>query len=96
MVDRKAQKRLEAEARQRLSAQRKPLEKQLAQYEKTLTALQAEKSTLDTLLADEAMYQPEQKTQLQQALKRQGEVSAALAEAEEQWLMVQMELEALS
>lgn len=96
VVDRKAQKRLEAEARQRLSAQRKPLEKQLAQYEKTLTALQAEKSTLDTLLADEAMYQPEQKTQLQQALKRQGEVSAALAEAEEQWLMVQMELEALS
>lgn len=96
MVDRKAQKRLEAEARQRLSAQRKPLEKQLAQYEKTLTALQAEKGTLDTLLADEAMYQPEQKTQLQQALKRQGEVSAALAEVEEQWLMVQMELEALS
>ena len=90
VVDRKAQKRLEAEARQRLSAQRKPLEKQLAQYEKTLTALQAEKSTLDTLLADEAMYQPEQKTQLQQALKRQGEVSAALAEAEEQWLMVQL------
>ena len=42
------------------------------------------------------MYQPEQKTQLQQALKRQGEVSAALAEVEEQWLMVQMELEALS
>lgn len=96
MVDRKAQKRLEAEARQRLSAQRKPLEKQLAQYEKTLTALQAEKGTLDTLLADGAMYQPEQKNQLQQALKRQGEVSAALAEVEEQWLMVQMELEALS
>ena len=35
------------------------------------------------------------KTELQTALKRQGEVSARLAEQEEAWLLVHMEIEAL-
>ena len=94
-IDRKAQKRQEAEARQRLSQLKKPLQKQMDKLEKELNALSAEKEALDAQLADEAMYAPERKTELQAALKRQGEVVARLAEVEEGWLEVQMELEAL-
>ena len=94
-VDRKTQKRQEAEARQRLSEQKKPLLKRLTALERELTPLNAEKAALDAQLADEAIYSAERKSEMQAALKRQGEVSARLAELEEDWLMVQMEIEAL-
>ncbi len=94
-VDRKTQKRQEAEARQRLSERKKPLVKQLTALERDLATLNSEKTTLDAQLADEAIYSAERKTELQTALKRQGEVSARLAEQEEAWLLVHMEIEAL-
>ena len=94
-MDRKTQKRQEAEARQRLSEQKKPLLKRLTALERELTPLNAEKAALDAQLADEAIYSAERKSEMQAALKRQGEVSARLAELEEDWLMVQMEIEAL-
>ena len=53
------------------------------------------KAALDAQLADEAIYSAERKSEMQAALKRQGEVGARLAELEEDWLMVQMEIEAL-
>ncbi len=94
-VDRKAQKRQEAEARQRLSQQKKPLQKQMDKLEKEMAMLTAEKAALDAQLADETLYAPERKGELQAALKRQGEIVTRLAEVEENWLEVQMELEAL-
>ena len=69
--------------------------KQLTALERDLATLNSEKTTLDAQLADEAIYSAERKTELQTALKRQGEVSARLAEQEEAWLLVHMEIEAL-
>lgn len=91
--DRKAQKRAEAEARQRNYAARKPFEQKLAKLEKQLDALNAERVELDTWLAAEAAYAEENKTALQDKLKRQGEVKQALEDIEWQWLEVQQKLE---
>ena len=68
---------------------------QLTALERDLATLNSEKTTLDAQLADEAIYSAERKTELQTALKRQGEVSTRLAEQEEAWLLVHMEIEAL-
>ncbi|WP_148715558.1 ATP-binding cassette domain-containing protein [Chitinolyticbacter meiyuanensis] len=95
-VDRKAQKRLEAEARQKLAVQRKPLEQKLAKVEKEMAPLNAEHATLTAKLGDEGIYAPERKTELQDALKREAEVKSRLDELELEWLELQDALEALA
>ena len=93
VVDRKAQKRTEAEARQRLAEARRPLEKRLAAIERELGPLQREKTELETWLASTEAYDEANKTQLQERVKRQGEVATRIATLEEDWLWVQAELD---
>ncbi|WP_018151719.1 ATP-binding cassette domain-containing protein [Leeia oryzae] len=93
--DRKAQKREEAEARQRLANARKPIEQKLKQLEPKLAKLQAEMATLQTWLGQESAYDPANKTELQNTLQRQTNIKAELEALEETWLMHQMELEEL-
>jgi ATP-binding cassette subfamily F protein 3 len=85
-ADRKEQKKTEAEARQRLAAARKPLEKKLAELDSKLKALAAEKTNIETWLSDESAYTEEKKPQLQEMLKRQGEVAGAIGDVEWEWL----------
>ena len=94
-VDRKTQKRLEAEARQKKTALKKPLLARLAKLEKALEKLNAEKAALDARLADESIYESAQRELLAQSVKRQGEVSAELAQLEEDWLMLQDEIDTI-
>ena len=94
-TDRKQQKREEAEARQRLSQQKKPLQKQLAALEKKMDTFNVERVKVEQQLSDEALYLLERKADLQAALKRQGDIIAALAEAEGAWLELHMALEAM-
>jgi len=54
--DRKAQKRAEAESRQRTYAQRKPLATRLAKLEREMEALAAEKTALEAWLASADAY----------------------------------------
>ena len=56
VVDRKAQRRQEAELRQRLSVARKPLEQRLAKVEKAMDAARTRLAALDVLLADPDLY----------------------------------------
>nr|WP_294864727.1 ATP-binding cassette domain-containing protein [uncultured Pseudogulbenkiania sp.] len=95
-VNRKEQKRQEAEERQRLSALKKPLLAKLGKLEKELEKLSGEKAELDAFLASEEAYQDGNKAKLADSIKRQGEVSARLAEVEEEWLLLQDELEGVS
>jgi ATP-binding cassette subfamily F protein 3 len=85
-ADRKEQKKTDAEARQRLAAARKPLEKKLAELDTKLKALTAEKTNIETWLSDESAYTEEKKPQLQEMLKRQGEVAGAISDVEWEWL----------
>jgi ATP-binding cassette, subfamily F, member 3 len=92
-VNRKEQRRQEAEMRQKLSHLKKPLQAKIGKIEKEMDALNAEKGTLDTFVADPASYEPEQKTRLTDAIRRQAEVLARLETLEADWLDAHDELE---
>jgi ATP-binding cassette, subfamily F, member 3 len=92
-VNRKEQRRQEAETRQKLAHLKKPLQNRIAKIEKEMDALNAEKATLDTFVADPASYAAEQKTKLTEAIRRQGEVNARLDALEAEWLEAHEELE---
>ncbi|MEX3814628.1 ATP-binding cassette domain-containing protein [Paraburkholderia sp. BR13439] len=92
-VNRKEQRRLEAETRQKLAHLKKPLQSRIAKIEKEMDALNAEKTTLDTFVADPASYEPEQKNKLTEAIRRQADVNARLDTLEAEWLETHEELE---
>ncbi|WP_109478612.1 ATP-binding cassette domain-containing protein [Paraburkholderia sp. C35] len=92
-VNRKEQRRLEAETRQKLSHLKKPLQNRIAKIEKEMDALNAEKATLDAFVADPASYAAEQKTKLTEAIRRQADVTARLEPLEADWLEAHEELE---
>lgn len=94
-LNRKEQKRQEAEARQRLSQLRKPLQNKLNKLEKELDQLSAAKAELDGFMASADAYEDANRQRLADAVRRQGEVATRLAEVEEAWLEAQAELEAL-
>ena len=93
--DRKEQKRLEAEARQRLSARRKPLENRIQQLEERIEHLSGRKGELAVQLVDPAIYAEASKDRLKAALLDQAELSRELEQAEAEWLELQDALEAL-
>jgi ATP-binding cassette, subfamily F, member 3 len=91
---RRAQRESAAAERQARLAQRRPLVKEAGELERRMALLEAEKSALEQRLADVAFYAgpvPE----VQAATRRCTELAAMLGEAEERWLEVQLELEAI-
>ena len=94
VADRKAQKRAEADARQKNYASKKPLLDKIAKFEKEIAALNREKADIETWLAREDAYAEENKTRMLEFLKRQAEISDAIAALEWQWFEVQQKLEA--
>jgi ATP-binding cassette, subfamily F, member 3 len=92
-ANRKEQRRAQAEARQRSAQLRKPLQNRITKIEQDMDSLHTEKSTLDTFIAEPSSYEPAQKTRLTDALKRQAEVAARLAELEGEWLQLHEDLE---
>ncbi|MEO7157699.1 MAG: ATP-binding cassette domain-containing protein [Vicinamibacterales bacterium] len=95
-VDRKQQRRLEAEARNRASSQRRPLEQRLRKLEEEIAKLTAQKKELESRLADPNLYTDSNGAKLQAGLEEQSRVQRRLQEAEEQWLQLQSQLEALA
>ncbi|SEA40088.1 ATP-binding cassette domain-containing protein [Paraburkholderia sartisoli] len=92
-VNRKEQRRLEAETRQKLSHLKKPLQSRITKIEKEMDMLNTEKATLDAFVADPSSYEPERKTQLTDAIRRQAEVTTRLETLEAEWLEKHEELE---
>ncbi|SEI94979.1 ATP-binding cassette domain-containing protein [Paraburkholderia diazotrophica] len=92
-VNRKEQRRQEAETRQKLAHLKKPLQTRIAKIEKEMDALNAEKATLDAFVADPASYGAEQKTKLTETIRRQADVNARLETLEAEWLEAHEELE---
>ncbi|MCY1242658.1 putative ABC transporter ATP-binding protein YheS [compost metagenome] len=95
-VNRKDQRRAEADERQRLSALRKPLTKELEKVEKRMAVLQTAKEEIDQFMADESSYAEANKTKLMEMLKRQGEVNGELETLEEKWLELQEQIEQIA
>jgi ATP-binding cassette subfamily F protein 3 len=95
-VDRREQKRQEAEARQRLSAQRKPIESRIKRLEESMDRLNTRKAGLDARLADAEIYADTNKEALKAALFEQATLAKELEELESEWLEQQSALEALA
>jgi ATP-binding cassette subfamily F protein 3 len=93
-VDRKRQRRLEAEARNQLSAQRRPIEQRVEELEVEMAQLSAEKAKLETLLADPNLYAERDRERLKVCLLEQARISARLEALEAAWLELQQQLEA--
>ena len=72
---RKEQKRREAEARNKKHRQLKPLENRLKKVEARLEQVMQDKQNIEAKLADSALYQEDQKTDLLDALARQKDLA---------------------
>jgi ATP-binding cassette, subfamily F, member 3 len=92
---RREQRREQAEARQRASAQRRPLQREVRQIEAELERLSLDKQRLETLLADPDIYAADSRERLKAAMLEQADVKDRLQEVEERWLALQAQLEAL-
>ncbi|MDN4572487.1 ABC transporter [Pandoraea cepalis] len=92
-VNRKDQKRAEAQERQRLSQLRKPLQRKIEKLEQSMAKLADEKARLDAILADSGTYEDAKKALLTDSLKQQVEVTSKLSDIEAEWLDAQEALE---
>lgn len=81
--------------RQARAAARRPLVKESEQLEKDLAIWQQDKQTCDTRLNEPALYENNDKTELQALLKEQSALTLKIEQAEERWLIVHEQLEAL-
>lgn len=81
--------------RQARIAARRPVIKAIEAAEALLTKLQVEKGVLDARAADNSLYEPQQRDELQTLLKRQAAVNDEIETLEMQWLDLQSQLEAL-
>src|SRR5581483_5663297 len=95
-IDRRQQKRVEAEARQRLSAARKPIESRLKRLEEQIAKLGPKKAEIEAKLAGGAIYEEANKEALKALLLDQAYVARELAQLEGEWLQLQEQLERLA
>ncbi|GAB3442674.1 ATP-binding cassette domain-containing protein [Massilia solisilvae] len=95
-VDRKEQKRLEAEERQRLSALKKPIESRIKRLEEQMAKLNAKKAEVDAKLLDPGIYEADKKDELKNLVADQAFCSRDLEQLEGEWLELQEQLEGLA
>lgn len=95
-IDRKAQRRLEAEERQRLSKLRKPIEASISKIENEMSKIRARLDELDERIADPEFYTDAYRDERPALLAEHGEQGKRMHELEERWLELQEELESLS
>lgn len=82
---------MEAEQRQRLA----PLRAQLKSQEAAMERLGRRRAEIQAALAQPDVYADAQKDRLKSLLAEQADVAARLAEAEDRWISLSAELEAL-
>ncbi|MDB2387027.1 ABC transporter ATP-binding protein [Shewanella sp.] len=87
--DKKQQKRLEAELRQKLSPMKKIQTKLEKEQQKASDRLQE----LEDMLADTSLYEADNKPKLTQVLNERTKLTQGLEESEMQWLEVQEQIE---
>ena len=96
ITDRKEEKRIDPKERQRLSNQRKPLEKRLQKIEAEIGDAQSQKASIELTLADSTVYEEPRKTELTQLLEKQHRCTALLEQLESEWLQIQESLEKIA
>ena len=94
-VDRRTQRRADAQARQRAYARKRPLTDRRVEVEAAIEALAAEKKDLDEWLAQQDAYVDENRATLSLQLTRQADVTWRLARLETEWLEIAEAIERL-
>ncbi|WP_343583484.1 ATP-binding cassette domain-containing protein [Herbaspirillum sp.] len=95
LVDRKEQKRLEAEQRQKMSALKKPIEQRIKRLDEQIAKLNARKSEIDARLASPDIYDAANKEELKTLITDQAYCAKELEQMENEWLEQQDALEQL-
>jgi len=94
-VDRKEQKRLEAEQRQKMSALKKPIETRIKRLDEQIAKLNARKADIDARLGSSDIYDAANKEELKTLITDQAYCSKELEQLENEWLEQQEALEQL-
>jgi ATP-binding cassette subfamily F protein 3 len=92
----RAQKRREAEDRQRQSAARKPLELRLKRIDEQMAKVSAKKAAIDARLTDPAVYGKDGNEALKTLILDQAYAARELEQLEAEWLDLQRQLEELA
>jgi len=93
--ERRTQRETAAAERQARLAQRRPLVRETARLEKLMADLGAERDSLERRLGDPGFYGGASPAEVHAASRRCADVVRELGEAEERWLEVQAELDAI-
>ncbi|HEV7617082.1 MAG TPA: ATP-binding cassette domain-containing protein [Burkholderiaceae bacterium] len=94
-TDKREQKRIEAEDRQKLAARKKPIESKIKKLEEQIAKRNAQKAAVDARLADPEIYDSANKKELKALLTDQAYYAKELEQLEADWLEQQEALEAL-
>ena len=92
---RRVQRESAAAERQARLVQRRPLVREAEQLELSIAGLEVEKSSLETQLADARFYATADPAEVRALTRRCGEVARLLEQAEDRWLAVQAEIDAI-
>jgi len=92
-ADKREQKRVEAEDRQRLAARKKPIESRIKKLEEQIAKRNAQKAVVDGKLSDPEIYDAAHKKELKTLLTDQAFYAKELEQMEAEWLEQQQALE---
>lgn len=90
-ASRKEQKRLEAEFRKQTA----PLRKKITKLDQQMEKLGADIAEAENQLADQAIYEADNKARLHEQLRRQSDAKSALEEVEMEWMDLQEQVESM-
>jgi ATP-binding cassette subfamily F protein 3 len=95
VVDKKEQKRQDAEQRQRVAALKKPIENKLKRLDEQIAKRNEQKADVDAKLGEPGVYEAANKAKLKTLLADQSFYTKDLAQLEGEWLELQEQLEAV-
>jgi ATP-binding cassette, subfamily F, member 3 len=96
VVDKKDQKRQDAETRQRLAALKKPIENKIKRLEEQIAKRNEQKTEVDAKLGDAGIYEAANKVKLKALLADQAFYTKDLAQLEGEWMELQEQLEGIA
>jgi ATP-binding cassette subfamily F protein 3 len=96
VVDKKDQKRQDAEQRQRVAALKKPIENKIKRLDEQIAKRNGQKAEVDAKLGEPGAYEPANKAKLKLLLADQSFFTKDLAQLESEWLELQEQLEAIA
>jgi ATP-binding cassette subfamily F protein 3 len=95
-VDKKEQKRQDAEQRQRVATLRKPIDNKIKHLETQIAKRNEQKAVVDAQLAEPSIYDAANKAKLKTLMADQAFYTKDLGQLEGEWLALQEQLEALA